>query len=53
MVRTGTFWRQFMTTGGAEVDSWHYLAVCVPIVVLFAPFGSFMSSHFHRQGSIS
>ena len=35
--------------GGAEVDSWNYLAVCVPIVVLFAPFGSFMSSHFHRQ----
>ena len=38
-----------MTDTGAEPDSWKYLAVCVPIVVFFAPFGSFLSSHFHRQ----
>ncbi len=25
-----------------------YLAVTVPIVVFFAPFGSFLASHFHR-----
>ena len=46
---TGVFWRQLMTNGGAELESWNYLAVCVPIVVIFAPFGSFMSSFFHRQ----
>ena len=38
-----------MTDTGAEPDSWKFLAVCVPIVVFFAPFGSFLSSHFHRQ----
>ena len=45
----GFFWRELMTDTGAEPDSWKYLAVCVPIVVFFAPFGSFLSSHFHRQ----
>jgi hypothetical protein len=38
-----------MTDAGAEVESLKYLAVCVPIVVFFAPFGSFVSSHFHRK----
>lgn len=38
-----------MSDSGAEPDAWKYLAVCVPIVVFFAPFGSFLSSHFHRQ----
>jgi hypothetical protein len=38
-----------MTLNGAEIESWRYLAVCVPIVVFFAPFGSYVSSHFHRQ----
>ncbi len=38
-----------MTDGGAEPEAWNFLAVCVPIVVFFAPFGSFLSSHFHRQ----
>ena len=38
-----------MTEGGVESEAWLYLAVCVPIVVFFAPFGSFLSSHFHRQ----
>ena len=45
----GFFWRELMTDTGAEPDSWKFLAVCVPIVVFFAPFGSFLSSHFHRQ----
>ena len=26
------------------------MAVCVPIVVFFAPMGSLIASHFHRQG---
>ena len=34
---------------GAEEEAWNFLAVCVPIVVFFAPFGSFLASHFHRQ----
>lgn len=38
-----------MSLEGAEVESWKYLAVCVPIVVFFAPLGSYVSSHFHRQ----
>ena len=38
-----------MSLDGAEVESWKYLAVCVPIVVFFAPLGSYVSSHFHRQ----
>merc|ERR1719427_467739 len=34
---------------GVEADAWEYLAVCVPIVVFFAPMGSLIASHFHRQ----
>ena len=26
-----------------------FLQVCVPVVVVFAPLGSFLASHFHRQ----
>ncbi|VDK45631.1 unnamed protein product [Anisakis simplex] len=43
----GFFWRRFMDNDISE-ESWQYLAVCVPIVVLFAPLGSFAASHFHR-----
>ena len=46
---SGFFWRQFMTETGAEPEAWRYLAVCVPVVVFFGPFGSFLSSHFHRK----
>lgn len=45
----GFYWRALMTDTGCEPEAWNYLAVCVPIVVFFAPFGSFLSSHFHRQ----
>ena len=38
-----------MTDTGVEPDAWGYLIVCVPIVVIFAPLGSILSSHFHRQ----
>ena len=44
----GFFWRELMTDGGAEEEAWLYLAVCVPVVVVFAPVGSFLASHFHR-----
>ena len=38
-----------MTETGCELEAWKFLAVCVPIVVFFAPFGSMLSSHLHRQ----
>lgn len=43
----GFFYRQFYQ-GGVEHDAWGYFAVCVPIVVIGAPFGSVIGSHFHR-----
>ncbi|GMT22247.1 hypothetical protein PFISCL1PPCAC_13544 [Pristionchus fissidentatus] len=42
------FWRHFMQQG-IEPVAWHYFAVCVPIVVVFAPLGSLISSFLHRQ----
>jgi len=45
----GFYWRQFMTETGVEEEAWGYLAVCVPVVVVFAPLGSIVASHFHRQ----
>ena len=48
-MHTGFYWRQMMTDTGVEPDAWGYLIVCVPIVVIFAPLGSILSSHFHRQ----
>ena len=41
---------QFYILEGAEQEAWEYMAVCVPIVVFFAPMGSLIASHFHRQG---
>ena len=38
-----------MTDTGAEPEAWQYLAVVVPIVVLFGPIGAFLSSYCHRQ----
>ena len=45
----GFYWRQMMTDTGVEPEALGYLTVCVPIVVFFAPMGSILSSHFHRQ----
>ena len=45
---TGFFWRELMTTSGAEKLAWEYLAVSVPIVVLVAPLSSMLATHFHR-----
>jgi len=45
----GFYWRQMMTDTGVEEEAWGYLIVCVPVVVIFAPLGSIISSHFHRQ----
>ncbi|VDN53802.1 unnamed protein product [Dracunculus medinensis] len=43
----GFFWRQFIQQEISK-DAWEYFAVCVPVVVLCAPTGSFLASHFHR-----
>ena len=32
-----------------SVDAWEFLGVCVPIVVIGAPLGSLIGTHFHRQ----
>ena len=44
----GFYWRQVMQQA-ISADAYNYLAVCVPIVVLGAPLGSVIGSHFHRQ----
>ena len=44
----GFFWRELMTSSGAERLAWEYLAVSVPIVVLVAPLSSMLATHFHR-----
>ncbi|XP_028411802.1 uncharacterized protein LOC114534541 [Dendronephthya gigantea] len=44
----GFYWRQVMMEA-IHIDSYHYLAVCAPIVVLGAPLGSVVGSYFHRQ----
>ena len=35
--------------GGVSGEVYEFMAVCVPIVVLGAPLGSVIGSHFHRQ----
>ncbi|GMR47173.1 hypothetical protein PMAYCL1PPCAC_17368, partial [Pristionchus mayeri] len=44
----GFFWRHQMQHA-IQPLAWEYFAVCIPIVSIFAPLGSFLSSHFHRQ----
>ena len=44
----GFYWRQVIQQA-VSADAYYYLAVCVPIVVLGAPLGSVLGSHFHRQ----
>uniref|UniRef100_A0A914W1B8 Uncharacterized protein n=1 Tax=Plectus sambesii TaxID=2011161 RepID=A0A914W1B8_9BILA len=41
------FWRELIMADVSPV-SWEYLAVCLPVVVVFAPLGSMLASHFHR-----
>lgn len=43
----GFLYREFYM-GGVENDAWGFFAVCVPIVVIGAPLGSVIGSHFHR-----
>lgn len=43
----GFAYREFYQ-GGVQNDAWGFFAVCVPIVVIGAPLGSVLGSHFHR-----
>ena len=43
----GFAWRELIQ-GGVEPEAWPFWAVCIPIVVIGAPFGSLIGSHFHR-----
>lgn len=43
----GFAYRQFVQ-GGVEDHAWGFLAVCAPVVVIGAPLGSVVGSHFHR-----
>lgn len=39
-----SFWRVLFILQ----ESWQYFAVCLPVVVVFAPIGSFIASYLHR-----
>eukprot|EP00997_Jenningsia_sp_PLL12_P007194 NODE_3806_length_729_cov_145.489706_g3208_i0.p1 GENE.NODE_3806_length_729_cov_145.489706_g3208_i0~~NODE_3806_length_729_cov_145.489706_g3208_i0.p1 ORF type:complete len:213 (+),score=42.29 NODE_3806_length_729_cov_145.489706_g3208_i0:27-641(+) len=43
----GFIWREY-PMGGVKDAAWGYLYVCVPFVVIGAPLGSVLGSHFHR-----
>ena len=43
----GFTYRQIVQ-GGIASDAWGFLLVCLPVVVIGAPLGSFCGSHFHR-----
>ena len=44
---SGIIYLQVMMTDVSD-DAWQYFAVCVPVVVIGAPLGSVIGSHFHR-----
>ncbi|KAK3754323.1 hypothetical protein QZH41_017835 [Actinostola sp. cb2023] len=43
----GFYWRQIMIRG-VSAEAWEFTAVCIPVVVLGAPLGSVIGTHFHR-----
>ena len=43
----GFAYREFFQ-GGVEQEGWYSLACAAPVVVVGAPMGSYMGSHFHR-----
>ena len=44
----GFFFKNFWL-GGMEQQSWEFVAVAVPVVVVGAPMGAFLGSYCHRQ----
>ena len=49
----GFYWRGVMMNDNIATrispEAWEFLAVCIPIVVIGAPLGSVLGTHFHRQ----
>lgn len=43
----GFFWRHLIMTEVSQL-AWNYFICSVPVVVVCAPLGSFLASHFHR-----
>ena len=43
----GFYWRDVMMQSITN-EAWEFFIVCIPIVVIGAPFGSLLGSHFHR-----
>ncbi|KAF7633805.1 hypothetical protein Mgra_00006775 [Meloidogyne graminicola] len=43
----GFFWRHLIMSE-VSLLAWNYFTCSVPVVVLFAPLGSLLASHFHR-----
>uniref|UniRef100_A0A915D6P6 Magnesium transporter n=1 Tax=Ditylenchus dipsaci TaxID=166011 RepID=A0A915D6P6_9BILA len=43
----GFYWRQLIMSDVSQL-AWEYFAVSVPVVVICAPLGSLLGSHFHR-----
>lgn len=41
------YWRAMIDENISQI-SWDYLKICIPVVVIMAPVGSFLGSHFHR-----
>ena len=44
----GFYWRQAVMHDVISDNAWEYLGVVVPIIVLGAPIGSVLGTHFHR-----
>ena len=44
----GFYWRAVMMVEGPDQLAWDYLAVCIPVVVIGAPCGALLGTHFHR-----
>ena len=42
------FWRAAVMDQ-VDTEAWEFMAACLPIVVLGAPLGSLLGTHFHRQ----
>ncbi len=46
----GFYWREVILQE-VSIDAWEFVGVCVPVVVIGAPLGSLIGTHFHRQVS--
>jgi uncharacterized membrane protein YfcA len=44
----GFYWRAAVMAEPISTTAWEYMGVCVPVVVMGAPVGSLLGTHFHR-----